>query len=264
MAHTHARFGPQLRAHRLAHALSQETLASRAQVSTRHLSCLENGKAAPSREMVLVLGSALDLPLRARNALLGAAGFAAVYASSALEGEALEPVRRALDHILAAQEPYGAVVFDRDYDVLRMNRGAARLIAWAAEGCDAPPEVWSNVARATLDPRALRGRIVNGDEVAAELVARMLRELECEHDPARRARIEALITLGGAARAPSPAAGATPAMVLHFRRGDVDLRLFTTLTTLGTPTDITAQELRIESYFPADDATARALQALVG
>lgn len=253
----HATFGPMLRAHRAARALSQERLADRAEVSPRHLSCLETGRAAPSREMVLVLGSALDLPLRDRNDLLSAAGYAPVYTSAGLQGAAAEPVRRAVEHLLSAHEPYGAVLCDRDFNVLRMNRGAARLFGWAAEGCDAPAEVWSNVMAATVHPGALRGRIENFDEVAAELAARTMRERDLEPDPARRARLDGVLRDLGAPRCAPPGGGTTPAMAVHLRRGDVSLRLFTTLTTLGTPTDVTAQELRIESYFPADDATER-------
>ena len=253
----HTTFGPLLRAHRTARALSQERLADRAEVSPRHLSCLETGRAAPSREMVLVLGSALDLPLRDRNDLLSAAGYAPVYAAAGLDGAAAEPVRRAVEHLLAAHEPYGAVLCDRDFNVLRMNRGAARLFGWAAEGCEAPPEVWSNVLLSTVHPGALRGRIENFDEVAAELSARVVRERDLEPDPARRARLDRVLRDLGAPRCAPPGGGTTPAMAVHLRRGAVSLRLFTTLTTLGTPTDVTAQELRIESYFPADDATER-------
>jgi len=253
-------FGPLLRAHRVTRALSQERLADRAEVSPRHLSCLETGKAGPSREMVLVLGSALDLPLRDRNDLLVAAGFAPVYSTAGLEGAAAGPVRRAIDHLLAAHEPYGALLCDRDYNLLRTNDGAARLFAWAAEGRAAPPEVWGNVLRATVHPEALRGRIVNYDQVAAELRARLVRERDLEHDPTRRVQLEALLGAFGPPRCAAPGAGNTPALAVHLRRGEVSLRLFTTLTTVGTPIDVTAQELRIESYFPADDATERWLR----
>src|SRR5512140_2824809 len=119
--------GPILRRWREAKSLSQERLAAIAEVSTRHVSFVETGKSAPSREMVLVLANALGLPLRERNALLLAAGFAPVYRVSPLDGDALKPVRRALDHILAKQEPYGAVVVDRAWNVLLMNQGATRM-----------------------------------------------------------------------------------------------------------------------------------------
>jgi transcriptional regulator with XRE-family HTH domain len=259
----HALFGPMLRQHRVARRLSQEEMAHQAEVSTRHLSCLETGRASPSREMVLVLGSALDLPLRDRNTLLTAAGYAPVYSARSLDDAALEPVRRAIDHLLAAHEPFGAVVVDRDWNVLRLNAGAQRLLAWALEGLAPPPEALRNVVVATLHPGALRGRIVNLAEVAATLVDRARRELAVEADPARRAALAAWIaaaTVDGHHAGAAPSAG--PFIPLHLRKGDEELRLFTTLTTLGTPIDVTAQEVHIESYFPADDATERRLRAM--
>src|SRR5690349_24338525 len=120
-------FGGQLRAWRLARRVSQEELAGRAGISSRHMSFVENGKSQPSREVVLALAGALDVPLRERNTLLAAAGFAAAYRASPLDGDELVHLRRALDHVLAQQEPYGAVVVDGRWNVLRMNRGAQRL-----------------------------------------------------------------------------------------------------------------------------------------
>ena len=121
--------GAQLRSWRLARRVSQEQLAARAGVSAKHLSFVENGRSQPSREVVLALAGALDVPLRERNTLLAAAGFAAAYRASPLDGEELVALRRAIDHVLAQQEPFGAVVVDGHWDLLRMNRGAARLFA---------------------------------------------------------------------------------------------------------------------------------------
>jgi len=258
----HALFGPMLRQHRVARRLSQEVMAHHAEVSTRHLSCLETGRASPSREMVLVLGSALDLSLRDRNTLLAAAGYAPVYSASPLDGAALEPVRRAIDHLLAAHEPFGAVVVDRDWNVLRMNAGAQRLLAWALEGLSPPPEALRNVVAATLLPGALRERIVNFAEVAATLADRAQRSLAVEADPARRSMLSGWIARANEGTHARAAPSAGPFVPLHLRRGDEELRLFTTLTTLGTPIDVTAQEVHIESYFPADDATEQRLRAL--
>ena len=246
--------------------LSQERLAEHAEVSPRHVSFLENGRAAPSREMVLVLASALDLPLRERNTLLVAAGFAPVYTSSSMESAALEPVRRALDHLLRAHEPFGAVVVDRDWNVVRMNEGATRLIGWALEGMTPPPDALANLLVATFHPEALRPRIVNFEEVAAALIERIEHELQLETDDTRRARVVSLLgSLHGAPRLTSTSAGpGLPFIPVKLRRDGVELRLFTTLTTLGTPLDVTAQELRIESYFPADAETERAMRDLAG
>lgn len=256
----HARFGPMLRRLRNTRGLSQERLADHAEVSPRHVSFLETGRAAPSREMVLVLTSALDLPLRDRNVLLVAAGFAPVYQTSTLEGPELEPVRRALDHLLRAHEPFGAMVVDRDWNVLRLNGGAQRLLGWALEGLSPPPEVLTNGLLATFHPEGLRARMVNYEEVAGALVERMQREMELEADDERRARMQRLIdTAGVPARA---AASSGPFVAVHMRKGHESLRLFTTITTLGTPIDVTAQEIRIESYFPADAETERAIRAM--
>jgi transcriptional regulator with XRE-family HTH domain len=258
----HARFGPLLKRLRSGRGMSQERLAGDAEVSPRHVSFLETGKAAPSREMVLVLASALDLPLRDRNALLVCAGYAPVYrAGSLATSPELEPLRRAVDHLLSAHEPYGAVLVDRDWNVLQMNRGAQRLLGWALEGLAPPPEVLANAIRATLDPRALRTRIVNFEEVAGVLVDRMQRELAIEPDDERRARLDEMLAQADVPRLSAPASDG-PFIAVHLRKGDRDLRLFTTLTSLGTPIDVTAQELRIESYFPADPETERALRAL--
>src|SRR5690606_6800862 len=129
-----ARFGGMLRGLRGARGMSQTQLAAHADVSTRHLSFLETGRAVPSREMVLALADALDLPLRGRNDLLGAAGFAPVFTASAFQSLALEPVRRAIDHLLRVHEPFAAMVIDRDWNVLQWNEGARRLWQWALDG----------------------------------------------------------------------------------------------------------------------------------
>lgn len=264
MSAHHLTFGPLLRDHRVARRLSQEAIATLAEVSTRHLSCLENGRAAPSREMVLVLGSALDLRLRDRNTLLAAAGYAPVYAAAPLDSDALAPVKRALDHLLAAHEPFGAVVVDRDWNLLQMNDGARRMLAWALDGLDPSPAVMGNVLDATLTPGALRDRIVNFPEVAATIFDRSQRELAVERDPARRDRLTRWIGRTLVAAKEGGAASGGPFVPLHLRKGDRDVRLFTTLTSLGTPIDVTAQEVHIESYFPADDATEAFLRALAG
>ncbi len=250
-------FGALLRRQRAARGYSQERLAGDAEVSTRHLSFLETGRASPSREMVLALGSALEVPLRERNEMLLAAGFAPVYPASSFDEPALAPVRRALDHLLAAHDPFGAVVVDREWNALRVNPGAARLFAWAMPCCDAPPEVFANVLRATLHPGGLRRCLVNFAEVAGAIVDRLQRERERELDPARRARLQAILDEAGELPRATQSAPQGPVLVLHLRRGDEELRVFTTITTLGTPIDVTAQELHIESYFAADEATER-------
>lgn len=257
-----AGFGTMLRRFRGDRGLSQERLAGDAEVSARHVSFLENGRASPSREMVLVLASALDLPLRDRNQLLHAAGFAPVYPNASLDHASFEPIRRALDHLLRAHEPFGAVVMNRDYDVLRLNTGATKLLGWAFEGLSSPPEVLGNLVRATLDPRGFGPRLVNHTEIAADFVLRIRQEHALELDDARRARFEALLELARDLPLDLDVAPSLPFLPVHLRKDGVDLRLFTTLTSLGTPLDVTAQELRIESYFPADEQTEQILRAL--
>src|SRR6185295_16235635 len=156
-----AAFGGQLRAWRQSRRVSQEALAARAGVSARHLSFVETGRSQPSREVVLALAGALDVPLRERNTLLASAGFAAAYRASSLDGDELVHLRRALDHVLAQQEPYGAVVVDGHWNILRMNRGAQRLFErfppTTADGLAAA----RNLVLATVHPGALRPYLVN-------------------------------------------------------------------------------------------------------
>ncbi|MEZ4234946.1 MAG: helix-turn-helix transcriptional regulator [Myxococcota bacterium] len=233
--------------------LSQADLADQAEVSTRHLSCIERGRAHPSREMVLVLASALDVPLRERNTLLQAAGFAPAYRETDLGDPQMAQVRQALDLVLAGHEPYAAVVVDRTWDVVRTNAPWRLLAAQILGRTDGPP----NLLRAIFDPDGLRPHLVNWEEVARATLQRLRREATVEGD-------EALLALYHELRGRAPdhvlrdEASAPPPLLIpvRLRVGDTVLSLFTTLTTLGTPTDVTLSELRIEQYFPADAATA--------
>jgi len=253
-------FGPLLREWRLARRLTQQTLAEQAEVSTRHLSFLETGRAKASREMVLVLGNALDLPLRERNMLLGAAGFAAAYRETSLDAAPMKHVRQALDRILAQQEPYPALVLDRCWNLLRMNQGAARLFARLLNGRTPPPVVLGNMAHALFHPEGLRAMIVDWPELAAVIAERLHREAAADLDPeGMRATRDAVLAYPGvpaAMRVPSLDAAPEIAVTTHLRAPDGgEARLFTMLTTLGTPLDVTAEELRIELYFPVDGAS---------
>jgi transcriptional regulator with XRE-family HTH domain len=247
-----------LRNHRVRLRLSQEELGLAAEVSARHLSCLETGKARPSRDMVLLLGRVLELELRQRNALLVSAGFVAVYPTTAIDEVAMAPVSRAIGLLLAQQEPYGAVVIDRCWNVLRVNDGARCVLGAFLDPATSPPHVTSNLARALLHPEGLRHHVVNWTEVAAVLLDRV----EAAHhahpeDEDRRALFEELRSYPGVGRLSAPAPlGGVPAAILHLRRGTDELRLLVLLTTVGTPLDVTAQDLTIETFFPADDATA--------
>jgi transcriptional regulator with XRE-family HTH domain len=259
-------FGAQLRSWRLARRVSQEQLAARAGVSAKHLSFVENGRSQPSREIVLALAGALDVPLRERNTLLTAAGFAAAYRASPLDGEELVHLRRAIDHVLAQQEPFGAVVVDGHWDLLRANQGALKLFAHfpptSADGIAAA----RNLVLGILHPQALRPYIVNWTDVAGHLVARLHREIAARpaDEPLQRllARTLAQPDVPLEWRAPAPGKLAAPFITVHLRAPTLEVRLFTMLTSIGTPLDVTAEEIHIESYFPADDTSEAALRAL--
>lgn len=259
-------FGPLLKRWRQSRRLSQEQLALDAEISTRHLSCLETGKAKPSRDMVLLLSSALELDLRERNAMLGTAGFAAVYSTSGLESLSMAPIRRAIELMLSKQEPYGAVVVDRVWNVVEMNQGAMKMMQRFMPEPPEDPRIAGNVVRATMHPTGLRASIVNWVEVAVFLLERM--DHECAvypHDEERLALRDEIRGYPGVAalELPAPAEGVgAPVSLVHLKRGEHEARLFTMVTTLGTPLDVTAQELAIESYFPADEATEAWLKQL--
>lgn len=256
LAHTSG-FGPLLREWRLARRLTQQALAEQAEVSTRHLSFLETGRARASREMTLVLGNALELSLRERNMLLSAAGFAPVYRETALEAEPMQHVRKALDHMLEQQEPYPAMVLDRAWNLLRMNQGAARLFARLLAGRTPDPALLGNLAHALFHPEGLREVIVDWPVLAAVMAERLHREAAVDAE-LRILRDTVLGYAGVPERLRVPVLDAVPlvATPVHVRAPDGgEARLFTMLTTLGTPLDVTAQELRVEFYFPLDDAS---------
>ncbi|MBE2252319.1 MAG: helix-turn-helix transcriptional regulator [Myxococcus sp.] len=262
----HDGFGGLLKRWRTTRRLSQEQLAHDAEISTRHLSYLETGKSKPSREMVLLLASALELELRERNTMLSSAGFAAVYTASALESLELAPVRRAIELILDKQEPYGAVVVDRVWNVLRINEGAGRLLTRFLPEAAEAPELAANIVKSSLDPKGLRPWIVNWVEVATFALERI--ERECATYPTDEARLSLRAEVrsfpGVEVLRPFDAGRAgDPVSLVHLKRGDDEARLFTMITTIGTPLDVTAQELAIETYFPADEATERWTRSLI-
>lgn len=240
--------------------MTQEQLAFAAEVSTRHLSCVETGRAQASREMVLILGSALDVPLRDRNAMLLSAGFAPAYRETDLDDPAMEPVRRAVSFLLERQEPYGAVVVDAAWNLRQANLGAARMFGALLHGRTMPGP-GSNILRMMFEEDGLRGICLNWQEVASAVVERAQREALLEGPRSEAAKVVAeVLALPGvrdSLHRSSPATMLPLIIPVCLRLGDGEVRLFSTLTTLGTPADVTAQELRIESYFPADDGTDR-------
>ncbi|HEX3193882.1 MAG TPA: helix-turn-helix transcriptional regulator [Streptosporangiaceae bacterium] len=262
--------GPLLQHWRKARRLSQLALAAEAAVSIRHLCFVETGRAHPSRTMVLRLAEVLDVPLRERNALLLAAGFAPVYQESRLDAPALAAVRGALEAILAQQEPYPAVVMDRDWDIRHANEAASRFFGFLQTGHAASPPGPANVLRMMFHPDGVRRYVTNWPDVAEALVRRARREAigGVTDERAQRILHEVLAYPGVPVSLASldAAAPLPPVVPVRFARGGRQFDFFSTVTTLGTPQDVTLQELRIECFFPANDATrsqARQLAAAV-
>ena len=255
-------FGPGLRFWRGRRGLSQLDLAEAAETTQRHLSFLESGRAAPSREMVLRLAGVLGLPLRQQNALLLAAGFAPAWSESDLSAPELARVNRALDLMLAQQEPYPAFVVDRRWNLLRANAGAARLSEFLLGPAPAPSASAErpNLAVALVSPEGMRPFIVNWEDVALYFVRGV--QADAIADGTRETadllgRLLAFPGLPALSRVLPPERGQAPVLVIHFRRDEMSLRMFTTIATLGTPQDVTLEEIRIECFFPQDEETAR-------
>ena len=253
--------GALLREWRAARRLSQLDLALEAGVSARHLSCVETGKAQPSREMVELLASTLALPLREHNTLLVAAGYAPRFRESLLGTAELAPVRKAIDLILEHQEPYPAFVLDRGWNSVLTNRATARLMEHLRGGVK-----HANVMRQVFDPEDVRPAIDNWEEVAGDLMHHLQAGVAAAPwDAEARALLEEALSYPGVPagwRRSDPGATPPPLLTCQFRKGEQRLRFFTTLTTFGTPHDVTLQELRIECWYPADEATAAACRAL--
>lgn len=250
-------FGALLRQWRQTRRMSQEALAHDAEVSARHVSFLDTGRSRPSAEMVLVLGSALAVPLRDRNALLAAAGHPPAYRETDLADPALATVRQALDFLLERHEPYPAFVLDHRWRVLDHNAAAAGMVALLGQVMPDNALVW------TFDPAGLRPMITNWDTYASEMLRRVQRDATI--DPAAGDLLARLLALGHPPtdwRRPRLRAPA-PLVPLELRLGDQRLSLFTTITTLGTAQDITLTEVRVETIFPADAEIADTLATLL-
>jgi transcriptional regulator with XRE-family HTH domain len=236
---------------------SQLALALDADVSPRHLGFIEVGRTTPSREMVLILARALDVPLRERNDLLLAAGYAPVYRETGLAAPEMAQARQALDGILRQQEPFPAVVMDRHWNLVEANEGARRFFGLFLDlGAEASP---ANVLRLMFDPRKLRPHVANWEAVAEALIQRVHREAVAGAlDAATTALLDELLAYPDVPRrwrVPDLAATPMPFVAIDFEAPDGPMRFFSAVTTLGTPQDITLQEIRIECFFPADPAT---------
>src|ERR1700758_4044865 len=250
--------GEHLREWRQRRHLSQLDLAVDAEISARHLSFVETGRAAPSREMVLKLAERLDVPLRERNVLLVAAGFAPAFPQRALDDPALRQAREAIDLVLKAHEPNPALAHDRHWNLVSANRMLAPLLEGVPERLLAPP---LNILRLAFHPEGLAPRTVNLGEWAAHLLERLHRQCEATADPELIKLYHDLKAFPIPARAgPLP----TDSVAIPFKmryEGEV-LSFFSTTMVFGTPVDITLSELALETVFPADDFTAERMRRI--
>ncbi|KQP37613.1 helix-turn-helix domain-containing protein [Pseudorhodoferax sp. Leaf274] len=256
-------FGLHLRHWRQHRRMSQLDLAGEADISTRHLSYVETGRAAPSREMVLRLAERLEVPLRERNALLVAAGFAPMYRQRALDDPALAAARRAVDLVLKGHEPYPALAVDRHWQLVAANAIVPLLMAGAAPELLQPPV---NVLRLSLHPQGLASRIANLAQWRAHLLERLQQQVAATGDAVLQALHDELAaySVGEGGHAATAGGGELSSVVVPFQlRTETGVLSFISTTTIfGTPVDVTLQELAVESFFPADAATAQALAAL--
>ncbi|WP_371626938.1 helix-turn-helix transcriptional regulator [Streptomyces sp. NBC_01116] len=273
--------GPLLRDWREQRRISQLELALRADSSARHISFIETGRSRPSEDMILRLAEQLDVPVRERNALLVVAGYAPRYAQTPLDDPAMASLREGLDRLLAAYEPYPALVVDGTYGVVAANRGIALLLEGVPEKLLAPPV---NAMRLTLHPEGLAPRIVNLPEWRADLLAQMDRqialvrspELRALYDevaaypvPARAADADRADGAGGTVRRSDGAGGrgrersAAFALPMLLEHGGRVLSFVSSIATFNTPMDVTVAELAIETFLPADRETAAYLHAHV-
>ncbi len=252
--------GPLLRDWRRRRRRSQLDLALEAGVSARHISFLETGRSNPSRAMVIDLAANLELPLRDRNELLIAAGFAPEYRELAYEDPGLEPVRAAIDQVLAAHDPYPALVVDRHWELITANRGMGLITDGVAPHLLEPP---ANALRLALHPEGLSPRMLNLGEWRHHILSRLERHWRLRGDPALAALLEELRGYPGE-EVDEAAASADHDVFVPFRmrgRDGEELSFFGTISTFGTALDVTVAELSIESFFPADDVTTAACRA---
>jgi transcriptional regulator with XRE-family HTH domain len=255
--------GDLLREWRRRRRLSQLALACEAEISARHLSFLETGRSLPSREMILHLAEQLNIALRERNVLMIAAGYAPTFAERSLEDPALRPARRAIDLVLAGQEPYPAIAVDRHWTLVASNKAIAPLVAGADPALLRPPV---NVLRLGLHPDGIAPRIINFLEWRSHLIARLRQQIDVTADPILKQLMSEILSYP----MPTNRAKATPTreeyagvvVPLRLAAEEGVLSFFSTTTVFGTPIDITLAELALESFFPADTATAETLRRL--
>lgn len=258
-AHTQRPVGDLLREWRRHRRLSQLDLATHAEISTRHLSFVESGRAQPSRDMILHLAEYLNIPLRERNALLVAAGFAPAYAERPLEDASMDSARRMIDQLLQGFDPYPALTIDRHWHLMASNQAVLRLLDGVAVELLQPP---INVLRLSLHPHGLAPRIRNLAEWRAHLLHRLQQQIEITHDPQLIALRRELQEFPAPAASPSRTHASAIAVPMQLEvRGQV-LSMISTTTVFGSPVDITLSELALEAFVPADAQTAQALRQM--
>ncbi len=255
-------FGTLLRRWRLQRSASQLALSLDAGVSARHLSWLESGKATPSRAMVLRLAERLEVPLRERNALLGAAGYAPMFAERSFDDPALAPARAALQRLLTAHEPWPALAVDRHWNLIAHNRLVPLLTAGVPAELLQPPV---NVLRLSLHPQGMAPRIANLAAWRAHVLARLRRQVASTGDAVLGSLLAELQALPAPADAEPLLAEAQLDFVvpLTIQGAGGTLNFITTITVFGAPHDVTLSEIAVETLLPADEATAAALRALL-
>jgi transcriptional regulator with XRE-family HTH domain len=256
--------GELLRQWRRRRGFSQLDLACEADISTRHVSFLETGRSLPSRSMVIHLAERLDIPLRERNGLLVAAGYAPVYPEHRLDDPALFAARKAVDLVLTGHEPYPALAVDRHWNLVAANRAVTPLLAGAADDLLRPPV---NVLRLSLHPAGLAPRIENFRQWRGHVLTRLARQVDVSADPvlaSLHAELKALPAPEAPDREATMAEGHADVVVpLRLRTDAGPLSFFSTTTVFGTAVDVTLSELAIEAFFPADAATAETLRRLL-
>jgi len=255
--------GELLRSWRQSRGLSQLDVAMHAGFSARHISFIETGRAQPSRDALLAIAESLDVPLRDRNRLLSAGGFANVYTETQLGAADMAQVRHVLQFILDRHLPYGALVLDRFSNCLMGNDASAKLLAHVAAPSLLTPN--ANMLRVVFHPEGVRRFILNWPDVGRVLLDRAERELTAAQDDAATALLQEIRGYAGdmPKGAPRRLQSADVLLPVHIRTGAIELKLFSTIMTIGTPQDITLQELRVETFFPADEASENTWRAMM-
>src|SRR5882762_5002542 len=250
--------GDHLREWRQRRHLSQLDLAVDAEISARHLSFVETGRSAPSRDMVLKLAERLDVPLRERNVLLVAAGYAPAFPQRELDDPALKAAREAINLVLKAHEPNPALAYDRHWNLVSANRMVAPLLDGVPERLLEQP---FNILRLAFHPEALAPRTVNLAEWSSHLLERLHRQCEATADPELLKLYQELKAYPMPARS-GPLSSDNVAIPFKLRRNDEVLSFISTTMIFGTPVDITLSELALETFFPADELTARRMREM--